>query len=609
MNEENIIEILKAARRELDILYPTVSIIDDWEFDDLNKKWFLHLSILIDKENEYFPKESLWYIVVEDIYPQGQIKIYPDVNNSIKTTLYHQSNNYHVNRNGLWRQGHLCVELNTLNACNTEPFSIEGRLLFHVKRAIEWLKSAANNHLVSKQELFELPDFNDNKILDATFIFSEDLVTFQQWLDIECKYGLADIGFYKSNPTIYYVKSFYSPDNKPVHITRWGSVLNNNNNFYIRKAIWLLLKEIPTINNWQAPVKLEELFKLCLFQGYDLKAIIKENSRQLRDGHPHLLLLGFPIPKHWFSENEIIFWKAAFLPTLSYGNLIPKGFRNNQKGYWFRDITEVLRSNRNIDWILSENWNQVEISQRGKLSNSIKSRSILLLGTGCIGASTAEILVRSGIYNLTLADFDIFKVGNLSRHTLDLNSIGMSKSSALCKHLNCINPHAEIKSINEKLSFIFKDSTTHPNIDIEKYDIIIDCTGEDSILNIFNSIELNKVHFFASVSIGFGAKRLYINMQKSKKLNFDPFYKIITKYINEDLKNINENDLPRDGIGCWHPTFPARSDDIWEATSIAVKNIEKYVNSDKTEQVSLVYEQKDNIYYEGYTLIDKCEGE
>ena len=87
------------------------------------------------------------------------------------------------------------------------------------------------------------------------------------------------------------------------------------------------------------------------------------------------------------------------------------------------------------------------------------------------------------------------------------------------------------------------------------------------------------------------------------------FYKIITKYINEDLKNINENDLPRDGIGCWHPTFPARSDDIWEATSIAVKNIEKYVNSDKTEQVSLVYEQKDNIYYEGYTLIDKCEGE
>ncbi|MBL0240398.1 MAG: hypothetical protein IPQ00_07480 [Chloracidobacterium sp.] len=28
---------------------------------------------------------------------------------------------------------------------------------------------------------------------------------------------------------------------------------------------------------------------------------------------------------------------------------------------------------------------------------------------------------------------------------------------------------------------------------------------------------------------------------------------------------------PREGVGCWHPVFPARADDIWMWGSIAIK--------------------------------------
>lgn len=609
MNEDEVVQRLNIARRELDSLYPAVQMIDDWKYDNANKLWYYHISISVETENRYFPITSQWYVVVEPTYPQGKVKIFPDIDNSITTTLYHQANNYFISKNGLWRSGSLCVDVNTLSSHNPEPFSVEGRMLFHVQRAIEWLKLAANDSLVNRNELFELPEFNDKNFLNCQFAFSEDTVTFMQWEDTDCRYGMVDIDCYKSKPTVFYPKTFYSVDNKPVHYTHWGTALEKQNSERLLKSPWILLKNVPVLYDWQVPETWEELKKVCESQGCDIKAILRESSRYLRDGIPHLFLLGFPIPKYWFQENEIIYWKAFLLPILSYVHQIPKGFRNNEKGYWHRDVTEVLKTNRRIDWILSENWSQEEISQRGKMSKAMLRKRILLIGAGCIGASMAEILVRSGIYNLSIADSDIFKVGNLSRHTLNLNSIGSDKCTSICSHLNTITPHAEIKPITNQLLLHFENSALHTNIDIESFDIIIDCTGEDSVLNTLSSIELKRPHCLISVSVGFGAKKLYINMQNNTNYSFDEFYKFISPYTEADLKEIDENSLPRDGIGCWHPTFPARSDDVWMAASIAVKNIEKYISKEETKQVSLIYKQQESDYYEDYSLIDKCESD
>lgn len=607
MNEDEVVQRLKIARRELDSLYPAVQMIDGWKYDNANKLWYYHISISVETENRYFPITSQWYVVVEPTYPQGKVKIFPDIDNSITTTLYHQANNYFISKNGLWRSGSLCVDVNTLSSHNPEPFSVEDRLLFHVQRAVEWLESAANNRLVSSNELFELPEFNDNILLDCQFAFSEDIVTYMQWEDVDYRYGLVDIDCYKSKPTIFYPKTFYSFENKPIHHLHWGIALEKQNSDRISKSPWLLLKSVPVLKNWQVPETWEELQKVCESQGYDIKAILKKSSRYLRDGLPHLFLVGFPIPIYWFQENEIIYWKAFLLPTLSCGHQVPKGFRKNEKGYWHRDVTVILKNYRQIDWILSENWSQEEISQRGKMSKTIQRKRILLIGAGCIGASISEILVRAGIYSLSIADSDIFKVGNLSRHTLNLNSIGSNKCTSLCSHLNTITPHAEIKPITNQLLLTSDSAVPHTNIDIECFDIIIDCTGEDSVLNTLSSIELKHPHYLISVSVGFGARKLYINMQNNTRYNFDNFYEFILPYTKDDLRDINESTLPRDGIGCWHPTFPARSDDIWMAAAVSVKNIEKYINTGQSKQISLVYEQKENDYYESYSLIDKCE--
>lgn len=504
MESKQILSKLNRARRALDAL-SQVEIIDEWEFDKELNIWHLHLGITIDYETKYFPQISKWYIVVASDYPKGSIKVYPDVKDSITVTLYHQANNSKVERNGLWRKGALCLEVNTLSAFQPEPCNVDERLIYHVKRAVNWLELAARGQLVTDTELFELPEFTLSNILKMQFAFSEDTVTFTQWESTDCRYGIAELDVYKSNPFVYYVKCFKSLTGNIEHHTQWGKYLSKTSIPTPINAPWILLKQTPIINEWQAPETMGDLIDACNSQHIDIMNVLKNTVSKIRDGRRHLLLLGFPVPKTFGGEPEIIFWQALYLPIVSHGGKTANGFRANPQGWWLRDKSEVLTRNIRLDWIISENWNQQEISQRGKINDFILRKKILLVGAGCIGASIAEILVRSGVYNLTIIDSDIFEVGNLSRHVLNVNDIGGFKGLSLCNYLNSLNPHANVEVINNALTI---DEKLKTNIDLDKYRIIIDCTGENSVLDIIQSYDFKKRHIFASVSVGLGAKRL-----------------------------------------------------------------------------------------------------
>lgn len=119
MEPKQILDKLNQARRALDSL-SQVEIIDEWKFDNELNIWYLHLKIAIEYKTTYFPQISQWYIVVDSNYPNGKIKVYPDVKNSITVTLYHQANNSKIERNGLWRKGALCLEVNTISTFQSE---------------------------------------------------------------------------------------------------------------------------------------------------------------------------------------------------------------------------------------------------------------------------------------------------------------------------------------------------------------------------------------------------------------------------------------------------------------------------------------------------------
>lgn len=604
MEPKQILDKLNQARRALDSL-SQVEIIDEWKFDNELNIWYLHLNIAIEYKTTYFPQISQWYIVVDSNYPKGKIKVYPDVKNSITVTLYHQANNSKIERNGLWRKGALCLEVNTISTFQSEPHSVDERLLYHVKRAINWLELAAKGQLVADNEPFELPEYTLSNVLEMQFAFSEDIVTFMQWESIDCRYGIAELDVYKSKPFVYYVKQFKSLNGNIEHYTQWGKYLSKTNISPPINAPWILLKQPPVINEWQAPETLGDLIDACNSQHIDVMNVLKNIVSKIRDGKRHLLLLGFPVPKTFGGEPEIVFWKALYLPVVSYGKKTAKGFRTNQQGWWLRDKSEVLTRKTKLDWIISENWNQQEISQRGKMNDFLLRKKMLLVGAGCVGASVAEILVRSGVYNLTVVDSDIFEVGNLSRHVLNVGNIGELKELSLCSYLNSLNPHANVEVINDTLTI---DEEFKTNIALDKYDIIIDCTGENSVLDVFQKADFRKSHIIASISVGLGAKHLYMTIMSGTTFYFNSFYKLISPYIQSERDLFDDYNLPRNGIGCWHPTFPARSDDVWLAAATAVKAIENYIITKSEKTLSIVYEQRENDgIFEGYILVDKKE--
>ena len=102
------------------------------------------------------------------------------------------------------------------------------------------------------------------------------------------------------------------------------------------------------------------------------------------------------------------------------------------------------------------------------------SARIIIFGVGGVGSALAQFLVRSGIQNLDLVDFDRIDITNLNRQLLAFRSnVGQIKVEVLKKQLLDINPNLKIDIYPIKLS--------EDNIDkfsLNKYDIILDCIDD-----------------------------------------------------------------------------------------------------------------------------------
>lgn len=102
----------------------------------------------------------------------------------------------------------------------------------------------------------------------------------------------------------------------------------------------------------------------------------------------------------------------------------------------------------------------------------IKNANILLIGVGGVGGAVAHMLVRAGVQNLTIMDFDTVSASNINRQFVAFQStIGQYKVDVLANQLKDINPDINVTAINQKF-----DSAN--NIDLTAYTMIIDCIDD-----------------------------------------------------------------------------------------------------------------------------------
>lgn len=96
------------------------------------------------------------------------------------------------------------------------------------------------------------------------------------------------------------------------------------------------------------------------------------------------------------------------------------------------------------------------------IHSRISAAKIGIAGLGGIGSHLAMALVRSGVKNLVIADFDRVDATNLSRQNYSVNDIGFPKSDATGRILSSVSPGVRVEShdvlLNESnIPGIFKD--------------------------------------------------------------------------------------------------------------------------------------------------------
>lgn len=82
----------------------------------------------------------------------------------------------------------------------------------------------------------------------------------------------------------------------------------------------------------------------------------------------------------------------------------------------------------------------------------LKKKTAAIAGAGGLGSNIAAMLVRSGVYNLIIADFDSVELSNLNRQQFFYNQLGALKTEALKENLLKINPFINVTTVPLKIT-------------------------------------------------------------------------------------------------------------------------------------------------------------
>ena len=99
----------------------------------------------------------------------------------------------------------------------------------------------------------------------------------------------------------------------------------------------------------------------------------------------------------------------------------------------------------------------------------LQNAKILILGVGGVGSYALDCLYRSGVFDITILDYDIFDETNRNRQ-IGSDAVGEVKVEALEKL------YPGVKTINQQM-----DMTWVASFDFEPYDIVIDAADTTKV--------------------------------------------------------------------------------------------------------------------------------
>lgn len=577
---------LLSARRALENLR-NIQILHDLIWSQDSRSWVLHCRLSVETPPESrVPASTDWFVLIEPDYPAGSIRFYPAKDNGICDTFRHQDHNAVGNQSLPWRTGKLCLDTTARSLgrhqYDLEPFEEKKRLLWHFNRALCWLTLAASRQLIVPGEYFELPQFPSDPNMKV--VFAEDSDSFDVWET--CEHYAGTIDLLSTDCGILYITCFYSSTGRVLYKPRWGKCLEVIGQESFRGA-WIRLKCIPVLEPWRAPMTFGELRQVASQQGVNIDDLLGDAMSSIRDGKVHFAVMGFPIPYKQGEAPSCVHWQAFRPPIMSWGKHTRRGFRPKEPGYRQRDRLEILKDDISLSWQRSQNWHAEQLATRGRLPSSLTEKSILLIGAGTLGSVVAELLARGGVQKMLILDYDTLEAGNLSRHSLTMDCINASKASEMARRLNITSPHAVVTALDSA----FPPTSEDDRQQCRQCDIVLDCTGCDEVIHHLEKFSWAGDKLFLSASMGFGARRLFCYATYGDVFPSLDFRTKLYPWLRLEIDELDGQELPWAGIGCWHPVFPARADDVWLMGATVVKVLERLVLETPEEPQLIVFEQ------------------
>lgn len=163
--------------------------------------------------------------------------------------------------------------------------------------------------------------------------------------------------------------------------------------------------------------------------------------------------------------------------------------------------------------------------------NKIINKKFLIIGIGGVGGYTLESLVRMGIKDITIIDFDKIDPTNLNRQIItNLNNIGNYKVDEALIRYNLINKELNLKCIKEKLTIDNFDTIIN-----SKYDYIIDACDDVIIKKELIKYAINnniKIITSCGTAKKIDASKLYIT--RLDKTENDPLAKKLRSLLRKE---------------------------------------------------------------------------
>jgi len=150
------------------------------------------------------------------------------------------------------------------------------------------------------------------------------------------------------------------------------------------------------------------------------------------------------------------------------------------------DKDEILRYSRHLI--------MPEVGMEGQLK--LKNSSLLLVGTGGLGAPLGLYLAAAGVGRIGLVDFDIVDYTNLQRQVIHgTKDVGRKKLDSAADRMLDINPNVKIEKYEVAL-----DSSNALDI-IKNYDMVVDGTDNFPTRYLVNDacVLLNKPNVYGSI--------------------------------------------------------------------------------------------------------------